>query len=760
MDCYAKSSPDILTIVEHTEDVVQASKVLYQSYGKHLTLLDEKDWKMLEIAAQYHDIGKYSMGFQNRITAAIHKKKEQYPNMKNYPHNYLSVMLMPFDDLYEQFSDDELDILTWAVGYHHERDEQPDKARMLAIYEQQLKPFLEEIEQRSGLMIAPKPDIVEIDMLVQRWNVQKSPNWLKYILIKGLLQRADHAASAKRARELVDDYVEQGVTLNVGDQTRAYLESNYGKLRPLQQWAFDNQAKNLVLVAQTGSGKTEASLLWIGERKGFLTLPLRVSLNAMYDRIIASNNIAFSSVGLLHSSALDYLMTRDADKKSYEQSMLQLDHTRRWANKLTLSTLDQLFKFPLLYRGFEVELSTLAYSKVVIDEIQAYDAHLVAILLTGLKMIQDLGGQWMIMTATLPAIFKDELKRLGLMGAQTLEKQMLLNDDRHENVEMPRRHRIQLMPSGIEECVSKIQEYGATKKVLVVVNTIKQALKLYDLLQDSSPNLLHSQFIMKHRQVKEKDVLEFAKLADEAPGIWITTQIVEASLDVDFDYLFTEAATPDALFQRLGRCNRAGKRFNGAVPNEPNVFICAAEESTGVGHTRFIYEQKIVENGLDALSKWDGELLDEQTKIAIVDDVFSKDRLQGTKYLQLFTSAMHELERMPAFEKKKDEAQGILRDIQTVSLVPGLDLYNEVVELIEQYHSIAKHEKAARKELYQTIQQHTVSVNKWALKNNKELTVGVFQQKGFEHLYFATDVKYNEMRGLELALDEDSLFSY
>lgn len=759
MDCYAKSSPDILTIVEHTEDVVQASKVLYQSYGKHLTLLDEKDWKMLKIAAQYHDIGKYSMGFQNRITAAIHKTKEQYTNMKNYPHNYLSVMLMPFDDLYEQFSEDELDILTWAVGFHHERDEQPDKDRMLAIYEQQLKPFLEEIEQRSGLMIAPKPDIVEIDMLVQRWNVQKSSNWLKYILIKGLLQRADHAASAKRVFESVDDYVEQGVALNVGIQTKTYIEENYGDLRPLQQWAFDNQAKNLVLVAQTGSGKTEASLLWIGERKGFLTLPLRVSLNAMYSRIIDKKNIAFSNVGLLHSSALDYLMTHDVEEKSYEQSILQLDHTRRWAKKLTLSTMDQLFKFPLLYRGFEVELSTLAYSKVVIDEIQAYDAHLVAILLTGLKMIQELGGQWMIMTATLPAIFKDELKRLGLMGAQTLEKQMLLNDDRHENVEMPRRHRIQLMPAGIEDCASKIQEYGATKKVLVVVNTVKQALKLYDLLQESAPNLLHSQFIMKHRQEKEKAVLAFAKLVDEAPGIWITTQIVEASLDVDFDYLFTEAATPDALFQRLGRCNRAGKRFNGAVPNEPNVLICAAEESTGVGHTRFIYEQKIVENGLEALAKWDGELVDEQTKIAIVDDVFSKDRLQGTTYLQLFTSAMHELERMPAFEKKKNEAQGILRDIQTVSLVPGLDLYNEVVELIEQYHSISKNEKAARQELYQTIQQHTVSVNKWALKNNKELTVGVFQQKGFEHLYFATDVKYNKKRGLELALDEVCLFS-
>lgn len=91
--------------------------------------------------------------------------------------------------------------------------------------------------------------------------------------------------------------------------------------------------------------------------------------------------------------------------------------------------------------------------------------------------------------------------------------------------------------------------------------------------------------------------------------------------------------------------------------------------------------------------------------------------------------------------------------------MPGLDHYNDVIELIEQYHSTPKNEKSMRQELYQSIQQYTVSVNKWALKNNKDLTVGVFQQKGFEHLYFATDVKYNEERGLELALDEGCLFS-
>lgn len=52
-------------------------------------------------------------------------------------------------------------------------------------------------------------------------------------------------------------------------------------------------------------------------------------------------------------------------------------------------------------------------------------------------------------------------------------------------------------------------------------------------------------------------------------GIWITTQIVEASLDVDFDYLFTEMSTLDSLFQRFGRCFRS-RHYK---KEEPNVYI-------------------------------------------------------------------------------------------------------------------------------------------------------------------------------------------
>lgn len=60
--------------------------------------------------------------------------------------------------------------------------------------------------------------------------------------------------------------------------------------------------------------------------------------------------------------------------------------------------------------------STLAYSKVVIDEIQAYSPEIAAVLVKGIEMIHKIGGRFMIMTATMPTIYIDELKR-GVMNS-------------------------------------------------------------------------------------------------------------------------------------------------------------------------------------------------------------------------------------------------------------------------------------------------------------------------------------------------------
>ncbi len=99
------------------------------------------------------------------------------------------------------------------------------------------------------------------------------------------------------------------------------------------------------------------------------------------------------------------------------------------------------------------------------------------------------------------------------------------------------------------------------KKVLIICNTVSKAQHIYQEMnkEEIKAGLLHSRFIRKHRNILEKNIMDFSN-DETATGIWITTQIVEASLDIDFDILYTEMCTADSLLQRMGRCNRKGKK--------------------------------------------------------------------------------------------------------------------------------------------------------------------------------------------------------
>lgn len=191
----------------------------------------------------------------------------------------------------------------------------------------------------------------------------------------------------------------------------------------------------------------------------------------------------------------------------------------------------------------------------MIDEIQGYSPEIVAILLKGIEMIYKIGGKFMIMTATLPGIYKQELEKMGVKFKY------------NQFLKETKRHKIKIRNSEIISDIEMIKQKGMTNKVLIIVNTINKAIELYKKIQDENVKMLHSRFILKDRNLLESEIKDFSKSTKK--GIWITTQIVEASLDIDFDYLFTEMSTLDSLFQRFGRCYRS-REYN---DEECNVYV-------------------------------------------------------------------------------------------------------------------------------------------------------------------------------------------
>src|SRR5207244_1082075 len=125
-------------------------------------------------------------------------------------------------------------------------------------------------------------------------------------------------------------------------------------------------------------------------------------------------------------------------------------------------------------------------------------------------------------------------------------------------LDCPVRHRLKLMETDVlsPESLHAIREASRDKSVLIVVNQINRAIAVFRELQPhvTDIHLLHSRFTASDRTRKEREI-------EPRPGrILVATQVVEVSLDLDYDCCFSELAPLEALLQRFGRCNRRGRQ--------------------------------------------------------------------------------------------------------------------------------------------------------------------------------------------------------
>ena len=712
---YAKSNPKE-TLREHTDALRKELEILKKCYGdriERLSNLDKEEfWRLLDIIVEFHDLGKVFTPFQNVIREKIGEKKIDTPFENDIYHNFISPAFINYKKL--NIDKSLKDIVVQSLGYHHERDVIIDndlKDKIQKILDEDIVNQVNKLKDDFHVKYEIKEKSLRNTYLkyMEKRIKPKDENYKLYVMLKGLTHRIDHSASAHEEIEL-------NANENVGEYTERFFKNNKYELREVQQFAKNNRNKNVILKASTGMGKTETALIWIDNDKSFFTLPLRVSINALFDRV-SKDDIKYNYAGLLHSSSLDYL-----EENKYSDYEDRVNQSRLMSTKLTFSTIDQIFKFPFMYRGYEKEFATLAYSKVVIDEIQAYSPEICAVLIKGIEMIHKIGGKFMIMTATMPTIYENELKKRGVFDDNLATGTF--------NIDIIR-HNVKVEEMSLHENLNQIVEEGKDKKVLVIVNTVKSAVETYDKLKNINDNvnlnLLHSMYIQEDRAKLENNIKEFAKSKNS--GIWITTQLVEASLDVDFDILHTEVSTLDSLFQRFGRCNRKGLK----LIDNPNIFIYK-EEASGIGS---IYDKDIVNKGLELLEICINEKsskITEDDKLEMVEKVYSEENLRGTEFYGKFTKALDILDALEPCQLSKNEAQSILRDIESDTAIP-VEVYEEIKntyikfyealnELIDNEYKkekkndeYIKYLKNKRKEIKRDILKKTVNIPAYRTKN-------------------------------------------
>lgn len=662
-DIAEKTEEKQKTLKEHHKDIVTCAEMFFLEYGEYFT---EKEKKLVVEACRIHDLGKVNLVFQAMICPKLAEKFHiDVRKTSQIPHGFLSavtISLDEFDDLSELFSDKDFGPFITAVYYHHDRE---DHYNSPAIRKYAEKYYMKQIEEYLNRKIR-KLNCSNLDDLLFRNNVYTgkyipdSNAWKEYLLIKGLLNKFDYTVSAgyENAESTIDLH-EKKLVKNI----EKFL--NGKELRPAQKFMKMNRDKNLIVIAPTGSGKTEASLLWMNGEKSFYTLPLKVSSNAIYLRI--KENYEYKDVALLHSDAMavylrEYNGNEDIGEK-YERSKML-------SQPLTVCTVDQLFRFVYRALGTEIFAATLKYSKLVLGEIQAYEPRVIATIIYGLKMIQEMGGKFAIITATFPPVLKYFMEQYGLVEG----KQYIFKDftGKEYQVEKYPRHKVEIRHS--EMNLDEIRLRGKNRKVLVICNTVSKAQKLYKKLEGENVWLLHSKYIRRDRAFLERKIMGFSESGES--GIWITTQIVEASLDIDFDILYTEMCTADSLLQRMGRCNRKGRY----CPNEANIVVFDNRNGVSEGKRRSVYEDKLYDRSLELLSKYEHILFSEDKKTAYMNEVYSVDGVKETIYFENIQKDLKLFSEIHPTEYSADEAE--VRDIRSVTIVPE-NVYVENQNLFE-----------------------------------------------------------------------------
>jgi CRISPR-associated endonuclease/helicase Cas3 len=284
-----------------------------------------------------------------------------------------------------------------------------------------------------------------------------------------------------------------------------------------------------------------------------------------------------------------------------------------------VGTIDQAMLAGMNVKFGFLRLYGLTRKVLVIDEVHAYDAYMSAIIARLLQWCACLRIPVILLSATLSATqrakmveaYRGSADDLGpdapypLITAVDMEKNSC--QQIHTEALSSKTIKIEMHQGYLEDAnrtAAKAEELVKQGGCCcVILNTVKQAQAVYQALtlSDDEKLLFHARFSADDRKQKAEDVIKrFGKARINRPQkfVLVATQVVEQSLDVDFDYMISDIAPIDLLLQRSGRLHRHFKRDHIPVLH----VLLPEEKSLNFGGTSYIYAEKPLRRTLAVLS--------------------------------------------------------------------------------------------------------------------------------------------------------------
>jgi CRISPR-associated endonuclease/helicase Cas3 len=573
---------------------------------------------LTEMACQmglFHDIGKYTSYFQNYLMNGVHSSYKS--------HAHISACLL-YNFFKKTIHDNNADIETVMVFFisylcvrqHHinltianlfdnidekirvlKRQKDDLQKKALPVISQELFPDEQTFESEFSLLSAIEPLLNDrkfqfiSNYMSGRFKNEKWFFLLIYLF--SLLTDADKHNSADlevvERKTILPDKVDIFLASKHSKQSKTDLitkrkkakETIIARMKELTaDKALIRENTLFTITAPTGIGKTLASF------QAALVLQKKIEAELNYKPLIIT---AIPFINIIEQTCKDYegVVQDEArlvinhsladiiDETVDENEMQSLDkvllETEAWEGDIILTTFVQLFHsiFSSKNRALK-KINKLAGSIVILDEIQSLPEKympLIGALL--IKLNQFLGTRFILMTATQP-----KLLELGSLLLPNLKKaigsQELLVDYQSYFKGLHRTRLISLLEQGELDttCFLKtfFEIWSPEQSVLVVVNTIKRSIELFNMISEQVKRqnykvpilYLSTNIISKHRAAVVRRAKRYLKW--NIPIIMVSTQTIEAGVDLDFNMAFRDIAPIESLIQTAGRVNREGKK--------------------------------------------------------------------------------------------------------------------------------------------------------------------------------------------------------
>ncbi len=319
------------------------------------------------------------------------------------------------------------------------------------------------------------------------------------------------------------------------------------------------------LTVPTGGGKTLTSMAFAldhallhGKRRIVYVIP--------YTSIIEQNAQIFRDI-FPDNSVIEHHSNFDSQRifqDDYAEESLQARRHRlaceNWDSPVVVTTNVQFFESLFSHKVSQCrKLHNLADSVIILDEAQMLPVNFLAPCLRVLEeLAENYGASVVLCTATQPALRREDFS-IGLSGLNE-ERELAPDPDRMHRA-FKRTELVALGELALPEVADWVRE---REQVLCIVNTRSRAFELFERVRDTAGTWHLSALMCPAHRSRQLDAIR-RELVSGNPCRVISTQLIEAGVDVSFPEVIREVAGLDSITQAAGRCNRGGEFGNDAV---------------------------------------------------------------------------------------------------------------------------------------------------------------------------------------------------